>query len=289
VAERFEFSQITKKRIKAVLLFGLPVGVSAIIGKFSSNIDKLVIGNFYDSQTFAVFSNGAYEIPFLAIIGGSLFNVLIPSLKKEFENKSKERVLKLWKKAGLSMISIIVPIAATFVVFAKPSVLFLFSEKYIEAVPYFRLYQIRLFFRIFLYGSFFIAAGKSKLYMYNAAISMIMNLILDIVLVSLIGPIGAVLATLLSVLILVLLQLTQISRILSVSIKEVYPWKKWSISIVIALFISTILYLLSSLISSNIILWLFFMGISFIINFFVLSKFIDSQILDYLLSFIKRG
>lgn len=288
IKEKFEFKYVSKKRIKDVFLFGLPVGVSSMIGLFSTNIDKLVIGNLYDTETFAIFSNGAYEIPFLGIIGGSLFNVMIPSLKKYFDDGKKEKVNLLWNKAGWAMITIIIPIASIFIIFSETAILFLFSEKYLESVPFFRLYQVKLFFRIFLYGSFFISAGKSRLYMYNAAISMFLNLILDIILVIYVGPIGAVIATVISTFALVILQIFQISRILKLGIKDVFPWKKWSLSIIITLLISFIFYYIYNFITDNVFVGLGFMALSFLTSFIVLSKFIDDQILKYFFSLIRK-
>ncbi len=288
ISQRFNFRNINFEKMKEVFLFGIPVGVSSMIGLISTNIDKLVIGNFYDIETFAIFSNGAYEIPFLTIISGSLFSVVIPSLKELFESNKTKEINLLWNKAGTAMITIIIPLASTCILFAETIVLFLFSEKYIASIPYFMLYQTKLFARIFLYGSFFIAAGKSKLYMYNAIFSMSLNFILDIILVQVIGPIGAVIATVISVFVLVMLQILQISKILSMSIKEVYPWKKWFISIIITLFLSYIIRIIYTSISSNIFVGLIFMTLSFIVSFLVLSKFIDNQIESYFMSALKK-
>jgi len=286
--EKFDFKELSKNRMKEILLFGLPVGVSSMIGLFSSNISKLVVGNLYDTETFAIFSNGAYEIPLLGIIGSSLFSVIIPQLKNHFDMKKFDDVNKLWNKAGLSMIPIIVSLASIFIVFSKPIVLFLFSEKYIESVPYFSLYQVSLFFRIYSYGSFFIAAGKSKLYMINAAISMVLNLVLDITLAILIGPIGAIIAGLISTFVLVILQIYQVSRILNMSILRIYPWKEWTLSIGLSLFVSGGFYIVYNFLATSMYIGLGFAILSFTISFLVLSKFVDNQVLEYALSIVKR-
>ena len=286
--EKFDFKQLRRNRMKEILLFGLPVGVSSMIGLFSSNISKLVIGNLYDTETFAIFSNGAYEIPLLSIIGSSLFSVIIPQLKNHFDMKRLDEVNRLWNKAGLSMIPIIVSLASSFIIFSEPIVLFLFSEKYVKSVPYFTLYQIGLFFRIYSYGSLFIATGKSKLYMINAAISMVLNLVLDIILAILIGPIGAIIAGLISTFVLVILQLYQISMILNMSILKIYPWKEWMLSIGLSLLISMGFYIAYRFFSTSMYLGLGFAVVSFGISFLVLSRFVDNQVLEYALSIVKR-
>ena len=288
VHEKFDFKELNKNRIKEILLFGLPVGISSMIGMFSSNIAKLVVGNLYDTETFAIFSNGAYEIPLLSIIGSSLFSVIIPQLKSYFDGKKFDEVNRLWNKAGLSMIPIIVSLASSFIVFSKPIVLFLFSEKYVLSIPYFSLYQINLLFRIYSYGSFFIAVGKSRLYMINAAISMVLNLVLDITLTILIGPMGAIIAGLISTFTLVLLQRYQISKILNMSMLKIYPWKEWVLSIGISLLVSASCYIAYGFLGTSVYLGLIFTILSFGISFLLLSTFVDDQVLKYTLSILKR-
>jgi len=281
--EKFEFKDINLKRMKSIFLFGLPVGVSNIIGLINTNIDKLIIGNFYDSETFAVFANGAYEMPFLSIIGGSLFNILIPTMKKHFDNNRKEELIRLWIKAGNVMITIMVPIAVSLLIFSKPLVILLFSEKYIKSVPYFALYQVKLLGRIYLYGSLFLAVGKSRLYMYNATITMTLNLILDIIFVKLFGPIGAVIATVVSTYVLVILQIFQISKILNTTIKKIYPWKEWIKAISIVFTIDFAIFYVYSIFSDSSLIGFVLFGISLILSFGILNKLINDEILKYIL------
>lgn len=275
------------KRVKEIIVFGIPMGLSSIIGILNRNIDKLVVGYFVDNANFAVFSNGAYEIPFLSLLTASLFTVLIPEFKKHLDLNDNLKVKELWIRSGSIMITIIIPLATSLIFFSKPFVLFLFSEKYLASVPYFRIYQLTLYLRIYVYGTVFLVTRNNKLFLKNAFISLIFNLVFDILLVIKLGPIGAVVATVLTKVFLVFLHLRNIKNILNIKFSETFPWSDWIKSIIITIFISSVFYIIFNMISKNIYVGLFFMALSFMVSFYLLSKLINDEILNYIISILK--
>nr|WP_246348219.1 polysaccharide biosynthesis C-terminal domain-containing protein [Thermosipho japonicus] len=143
-----------------------------------------------------------------------------------------------------------------------------------------------LYFRIYVYGSIFVATKNNRLFLINAVYSLIFNLILDILLVIKLGPIGAVIATVLTTVFLVFLQLFNIKNILNIKFSETFPWINWFKSIVVTVGINSGFYIFYSLFSSN-LLGLLFMFLSFVVSFLVLSKLVNNEILKYVFSVLK--
>ncbi|ONN27129.1 hypothetical protein XJ44_04890 [Thermosipho affectus] len=283
---KFEYTNL--KRIKDILIFGIPIGFSTILGMLNKNVDKLVVGYFVDNVNFAIFSNGAYEIPFSSLLTSSLFTVLIPELKRLNDLKNISSIKTLWNRAGNVMIPIMVSLASSLIFFAKPFVLFIFSEKYLASVPYFRIYQTILYFRIYVYGSIFVATKNSRIFLFNAIYSLIFNIAMDIFLIMKIGPIGAVIATVLTTVFLVILQLINIKNILKIKFSETFPWFNWIKSIIVSLMISGSLYVLYDITSSGVFVGLLFMFFSFVLSFFILSYMVNNEVLNYIVYVLKK-
>nr|WP_284730380.1 polysaccharide biosynthesis C-terminal domain-containing protein [Thermosipho sp. 1244] len=166
--------------------------------------------------------------------------------------------------------------------------MFIFSEKYLASVPYFRIYQTILYFRIYVYGSIFVATKNSRIFLFNAIYSLIFNIVMDIFLIMKIGPIGAVIATVLTMVFLVILQLINIKNILKIKFSETFPWFNWIKSIIVSLMISGSLYILYDITSSGVFVGLLFMFFSFVLSFFILSYMVNNEVLNYIVYVLKK-
>lgn len=286
--EKPQMKKVDVKTIRAVLFFGLPIGLSAIVGIINSNIDKFVIGFFYDNQVFAVFTNGAYEIPIIGLIGASIFGVAIPRIKQLYSDNKLKDLNDLWLRIGRMMCTLIIPIGTGLILFSDVVVNILYSAKYSEATLIFAVYQTVFFVRVYSYGSIFVAAGKSKLYMINTIISFVFNFILDIVLVKFMGPVGAAIATVITTYFLMMLQIWQIGNILGKKIHEVFPWKEWFLSIGVAVGINGFLRLLYNAAGSSVIVGVLCACGGFGLTFFILGKSVSNELGSYMKQILKK-
>ncbi|HPH60692.1 MAG TPA: oligosaccharide flippase family protein, partial [Candidatus Syntrophosphaera sp.] len=66
-----------------VFQYSLPLGLASIIGMLSVQLDKLVISGFFTPAQYAVFSIGAMELPFIAILNNSVNAILLPHISSE--------------------------------------------------------------------------------------------------------------------------------------------------------------------------------------------------------------
>lgn len=286
---KMKLKYIKYDKIKEVLFFGIPIGLSSLIGSLNTNIDKLLVGRYLDDQSFAIISNGSYEIPVLSLVGISLFNILIPSLKHKLDLGNNSEVLKLWRRAGEVMITVIIPITIGTIVFAKEIIVFLFSNKYLDAVIIFQIYQINAITRIYIYGTFFLAAGQSKRYTQNSIYHLVNNFLLSLILINFLGVLGVALAAVLSNIIQVFIQNHQISKILKVQMKNVFPYKSLSFAIMICVSLTYLSYFIyMDLTGFNILIGISVMGTTVLLTMLVLNLLINREILDYGIQFYLK-
>lgn len=287
--EKVDLAEINSSRMKEIIYFGTPIGLSTIIGSLNTSMDKLVVGRFMDNEAFAIISNGSYEIPVLGLIGLSLFNVLLPNLKNKLNYKKKQEVLDLWNRAGKVMITVVVPISIGTIFFANEIIILLFSDKYESAVILFQIYQINALSRIYIYGTFFIAAGRSKIYTLNSIIHLTTNLVLNLLLIGPFGLIGVAAATVISNLIQIFIQNLQISNMVGCKSRDLFPLKSFLKSNIISIGLFLLTYsIYINLFGFSIFVGLFIMSISILIAMLILNFTITREILDYVLSFYRR-
>lgn len=289
VKQKIDFNMINLNRIKQIFIFGVPIGLSSIIGSLNINIDKIVAGKFVTKETFALLATASYEIPIMSLIGVSLFNVMIRPLKDYLNNKKYNESIKLWLRCGEIMTTVVVPMIIALIIFAPEVIKILFSDKYIEATNVFRIYQVNALTRIYIYGTFFLAANKSKLYSINSLISLLSNIILSLLLVKPLGIYGVAIATVMSNLILIFIQNYQVSRIVGKNIIEVYPYKSFFIGIIISLLVNVFIYSIYNLLFEGMmVIAIVFIVISVILSFGVLSFCVNKEILQYLVNIVNR-
>ena len=62
------------------LRFTVPIGLSSLVGAFSRQIDKLIISGYFTAREFAIYANGAMELPIARILNAAVMSVLMPEL-----------------------------------------------------------------------------------------------------------------------------------------------------------------------------------------------------------------
>lgn len=211
--------------LKAVLAFSIPMGLAAAVGTINVQLDHLMVGYFFDTETLAVFSNAAKELPF-TLIATSFTAVLLPVMSRCFKKGEYVEAVDVWKKSVEFNAVILFFCATACIVFAPQIITILYSAQYLPGVPVFRIYSLVLLLRMTYFGIGLNALGQSKIIMRVSVLSLGVNLILDYILIRAFGPEGAALATILSIASGGLLQLWFTARKINIPLSKIFPWKE---------------------------------------------------------------
>lgn len=135
----------SKKGFKRLFDFGWKIFVTNFIITLFVNIRSLIIGKIYSAGTLAVFDRGK-QFPCLIVdnVNSSIQAVMLPT----FSNAQDDRVkVKSMLSRSIKTSSLVItPIIVALFVMAKPLVLLLLSDKWIEAVPFVRIFCIAYLF-----------------------------------------------------------------------------------------------------------------------------------------------
>ncbi|WP_107040073.1 lipopolysaccharide biosynthesis protein [Brumimicrobium mesophilum] len=131
----FEFS---KRRFRYHFSFSYKLGLSGILNSVYSNIYQIIIGKFF-APALVGFYTRAVTMKNLPVtnIANSLNKVTYPMFA-EIQNDNV-RLKKVYKMILQSVIFILAPIMIYLMVVAEPLFRFLFTEKWLPAVPYFQI------------------------------------------------------------------------------------------------------------------------------------------------------
>lgn len=208
------------------LKYSIPLGMSSIMGILTKQLDGFMVAFFFDMQVYAVYINGATEIPLIMIISNSVVAVLTPEFVRFFQQQKKLEILRLWHSSIRKVAIIFFALTSFLFLFGADVIILLFSEKYVESISVFRIYLLLIPLRITQYGAPLIAAGKTSLIWKTSVVGLLINAILNPILIYFFGVNGAAIATVIAVYITVIWLLKGCVSVLQVSWREILPWNK---------------------------------------------------------------
>jgi O-antigen/teichoic acid export membrane protein len=178
--------------------YSVPLGFSGMLGLITLQLDKIIVSSMCTPEEFAIYANGAIEIPLIGIITGSIATVILADMTIMCQQKNHDKALMLFHRASLRSASVLLPAMCFLMITADQFIITVYSVKYIQSVPPFRLYLLILPVRIVVYGSAIMALGMTRFILIRSIFDLIINAILSVILVRVLGYIGAVIATILT-------------------------------------------------------------------------------------------
>lgn len=220
---RFKAPKIT---ILSQFKIGFPTGLSNIVGLINVEIDKIIISSFFNVSRFAVYANGAFEIPFLGTVSSSISSVLMPEFVNLRQNNDIHGLISLWHKSIHKVALVFIPLMVFFFVIARDFITFMFSETYADSTVIFQFYLVGILANMTWYGTVLVSIGHSREPFFASLIGLIFNVTLNYLFIFSIGFTGPAIASVITNYIVAMYYLFKIKTYTDFSWKNIYPWKK---------------------------------------------------------------
>ncbi|GGG11401.1 hypothetical protein GCM10011344_10150 [Dokdonia pacifica] len=235
--------------LNKIFMYSYPVGLSLLVGVISYKIDKILVSNFTSPEDYAIYINGAFEVPLISIVTSSIAGATFGVMTQYCKDKNYTLALSLFKKITITSALVLFPSFAFLFWYSKDVILLLFGETYEASHYIFKVYLFLLPIRIIQYGNVLIALDKASILLKRSLIELILSLVLSLLFYQLAGINGIAYGLIISVLFwTVPFNLSVISKGFGVSILELIPYKKLSV-IILSAFIGTIVSELIQIIS----------------------------------------
>jgi O-antigen/teichoic acid export membrane protein len=212
-------------RFKEIFSYSIPLVTASLAGVAIKSADQFYVSRYFGAEVFAEFANGFIELPFVAMITGATSTVLMPVFSKFFyEKRNINELISTWQNALNKSALMIYPLVVFFIVFAKDTVVLLYSEKYAISSQYFQINMVLNFFNIIVFAPLLFSMGKTKLYS-NVHVGIAISVwIIDYILVLIFdNPIAIAISSTTFNIFKIILFIYLVTKILKVSFFSFFP------------------------------------------------------------------
>ena len=206
------------------LKYMLPLGAISLVSLFSSSIDRLIVTFFMGIDNFALYDRGAMKIPVISSLSITVGAVIMPKLVDYYKNNNIKELLRIWHVSIEKVALIIFPCFVFLFIFAQQIITLLYTDAFENSVIIFRIYLLILLFSLTIYGNIFNATNRNTWFLCIHVMSVLLYAPLCLMMVKLYGNTGPAVATVMLYVGLSVANLLTIKHILSVKIKDVFPW-----------------------------------------------------------------
>lgn len=174
-----------------ILRYSLPLGLAFMFGSLTLQTHAMIVAALCTPEEFAVYINGAIEIPIIGIVVGSLTTILFAEMSNACAAGDMDKALSYFRSAAVQSACILFPTMVYFAIAAQPFITLLYSDAYRDSVTPFLLYLLVLPPRIVIYGAAMMALGMSRQVLIRSIFDLLINGLLCYLFVRYFGYIGA--------------------------------------------------------------------------------------------------
>lgn len=226
------------------------LGINDVLGMLFKWLDKWVILLILSATQFAIYFNGAYEIPVFALMVSAVGSIMLVELSKPTETFS-EQASTSFKSAALLLASVVFPAFCFFLFFNQEFFTFFFGTKYDASIPIFIICIFILPIRIANYTAVLQVLHRNDLIVKGAILDISIAIVMMLILYPILHERGIALAFVISTYFQVAYYLWHTSKLLNKKIAAFFPLKKLALvmlfSVVVLLASKYALILLSPL------------------------------------------
>lgn len=215
----------TMRGLRGQLFYSVPLGLATLAGVIYRSLDKVMVSAMCTPESFAVYVNGAMEIPLIGIVTGSVTSVLIVEYTKLHRQGQTSEIVALIHRAMIKCALILIP-AMVFLFSIAPQLMrFIFGAAYEDSAAPFRVYLLLLPMRTLSFGAILMATGNSRHVLIQSILALLSNAILTWYAIGVLGPVGAAAASVITGYFVAMPYLVVLlRRILKCPARCLFPW-----------------------------------------------------------------
>jgi O-antigen/teichoic acid export membrane protein len=181
--------------IKMYLQKSAPLIISFFLGGMSIYVDGIIVNNYYDKATFAIYQYGAREFPLSLLLANALSASLILKIGKNPGD------LHEVKNGSLSLMHKLFPVGILLLISSKWLYPLVFNTTFSESYVYFNIYMLLMIPRLLFPHSVLLGLNRSKEIMMASIIEFVLNIVISLVLLQFIGLQGIAYGTVIAFLV----------------------------------------------------------------------------------------
>jgi O-antigen/teichoic acid export membrane protein len=186
------------KSAVTMLRYSVPLGLATTLGSITLQFHSVIVAALCPPDEFAVYINGAMEIPLVGIVTGSITTIVFAEMAQLCSKGENVAALRLFHTSAIKSACILMPTMCFLLATAGTFITFLYSDKYIHSVTPFVIYLFVLPVRVVTYGAALMALSMTRVILVRSVIDLTITCALCFILVKTMGYIGAAVSTVLT-------------------------------------------------------------------------------------------
>jgi O-antigen/teichoic acid export membrane protein len=211
--------------LRRQLAYALSFGVAVVVGVCQANLHQYVVSHEFDAATFAIYSVGCLQVPFVDFVMTSASSVMMVRMTEDLRHNRFHHLLHVWHEATRHLALILVPLVGLLLVTSDRFIVLLFTERYAESVPVFRLWSLAILLAPLMTDAALRVYAETR---FLLLINVIQLAFVALLLPWAIGAFhlsGAVFITLAAAVLGKALALGRVARRMDVSLSALLPWR----------------------------------------------------------------
>lgn len=183
-----------KKLAKQIIQSAYPLTLSGITERGIFYLDGFIISSLLSTTDYAIYRAGAFEVPFISSVYGSVSAVVLPEVARYYRENKFDKIVELKQRALVGNACLVYPVLVFLLFFGHTLLTFYLSDKYAASVPIFAIFNLALLIRVNDYQDILVVSGKTRIIFFYSLIVFIINIVLNLILVHYFGIIGGAIA-----------------------------------------------------------------------------------------------
>jgi O-antigen/teichoic acid export membrane protein len=189
-------------KIRYIIRLSYPYLGMSLIGYSILCVGGIIVSNQLGTKDFAIYRNGAIEIPFFATLYSSITSIAMPQIVVLTKERRIRELVILKKKISNTVAALIYPVVFFCIINGDVFMELYLGNKYLESGIIFSIYNIAVLIRINAYSDILTINKKPKKIMISNLAALASSIIVTFLLIQIIGPKGAAIAFLISMLLM---------------------------------------------------------------------------------------
>lgn len=231
--------------------YALPFGMAAVLAVLGIYADKVVVNTFGTPELFAVYVNGAIELPVVGVIGAAVTMAILPSMVRFAKDSQSEQFLALWHRSQTKVAVILFLLLGWLLFFGPEAIVLLFSRRYAESAILFQIFLCLIPARLCSFQSIMVPLRRNWHYAASHLLQLVVAYGLCLVLFRYLGKVGAALGLVGAVYVNIATLGYFTSRAIGIRWAHVWAFRKLGLNLAIALGCGGVSFLLFAAMPSS--------------------------------------
>lgn len=201
----------------------IPLGLGNSLKVVLDQMDRLIILWSVSASSFAVYTVAIFGVPGLQQIYLTFSQVYLKNIVLAIKNNDASNAVLIYRNMLSIVMSYTIPVLVFASIYSRDIIIFMFTDKYLEASNLYSLYLLIIFFSAFGSGIFLKAMDKNKYLLFSYALTILISIPLTFFLVSKFSLLGGVCSAIVSSAVQRILLAYFDSKVLKINLVKMFP------------------------------------------------------------------